>query len=41
MASEDKIKQAAQSLDEHVAEIIHWHFSENTGCPFWLNWAKE
>jgi len=41
MASEEQIKQAAQSLDEHVAEIIHWHFSENTGCPFWLNWAKE
>jgi phenylacetate-coenzyme A ligase PaaK-like adenylate-forming protein len=41
MASEVQIKQAAQSLDEHVAEIIQWHFSENTGCPFWLKWAKE
>jgi phenylacetate-coenzyme A ligase PaaK-like adenylate-forming protein len=34
--------QAAQDqLDAHVREIIHWHFSPETGCPFWLNWAKQ
>ena len=41
MASEEQIKQAASELDNHVEEMIHWHFSPDTGCPFWLNWAKE
>ena len=21
--------------------MIKWHFSEETGCPYWLNWKKE
>jgi phenylacetate-coenzyme A ligase PaaK-like adenylate-forming protein len=29
-------QQAKQRLDAHVCEIVHWHFSEATGCPFWL-----
>ena len=34
--------QAAQDrLDAHVREIIAWHFSPETGCPFWLNWARR
>ena len=41
MASEEQIKQAASELDDHVSEMIQWHFSPDTGCPFWLNWAKE
>jgi len=41
MASEEQIKQASSELDNHVEEMIHWHFSPDTGCPFWLNWAKE
>ena len=41
MASEEQIKQAASELDNHVEEMIQWHFSPDTGCPFWLNWAKE
>jgi phenylacetate-coenzyme A ligase PaaK-like adenylate-forming protein len=32
---------AAEKLDQHVSEIINWHFSPETGSPFWLNWAKE
>ena len=33
---------AAQAeLDAHVREIIHWHFSPETGTPFWLDWAKK
>jgi phenylacetate-coenzyme A ligase PaaK-like adenylate-forming protein len=28
-------------LDTHVREIIRWHFSPETGCPFWLEWARE
>lgn len=37
-----KAVQAAQDrLDAHVREIIQWHFSPETGCPFWLNWAQR
>jgi phenylacetate-coenzyme A ligase PaaK-like adenylate-forming protein len=31
---------AAAALDEHVREIVQWHFSPDTGTPFWLDWAK-
>ena len=41
MPNEQEVKQAADELDAHVAEIIKWHFSPETGCPFWLDWAKE
>jgi phenylacetate-coenzyme A ligase PaaK-like adenylate-forming protein len=34
--------QAAQAkLDAHAREIVQWHFSPETGCPFWLDWAKK
>ena len=34
--------QAAQNrLNAHLKEIIQWHFSPETGCPFWLDWAKK
>lgn len=36
-----KIKKAKEDLDAHVRETIAWHFSPDTGCPFWLNKAKE
>ena len=32
---------AQNQLDAHVREIIAWHFSPETGCPFWLDWAKQ
>jgi phenylacetate-coenzyme A ligase PaaK-like adenylate-forming protein len=32
---------AAASLDQHVRDIIAWHFSPDTGCPFWLDYAKR
>ena len=41
MTIEDQTKQAATTLDEHVAEIIKWHFSPETGSTFWLDWANE
>ena len=34
------IKAAQEKLDAHVREIVRWHFSPETGCPFWLDWAK-
>ncbi|MGI8965620.1 MAG: hypothetical protein ACR2H1_05970, partial [Limisphaerales bacterium] len=32
---------AQNQLDTHVREIMQWHFSQETGCPFWLDWAKK
>lgn len=34
-------ERAAELLDAHVREIVQWHFSPKTGCPYWLNWANE
>src|SRR5262245_28151096 len=28
-------------LDSYTREIVQWHFSPETGCPFWLSWAKK
>ncbi|MDB5335025.1 MAG: hypothetical protein JWN70_644 [Planctomycetaceae bacterium] len=36
-----KVKQAQDQLDAHVYDTIQWHFSESTGCPFWLQKKKE
>ncbi len=36
-----KIKEAKAKLDAHVCEIVNWHFSPETGCPFWLGKAQE
>ena len=33
--------QAQQQLDAHLREIITWHFSPESGSPFWLNWAAQ
>jgi len=30
---------AREALDAHVREMVSWHFSPETGCPFWLEWA--
>jgi phenylacetate-coenzyme A ligase PaaK-like adenylate-forming protein len=32
---------ARQKLDAHVREIVQWHFSPETGSPFWLDWANK
>ena len=39
--SPDTIKAAQAQLDAHLQEIIQWHFSPETGCPYWLDWAKK
>lgn len=36
-----KITAAQRRLDEHVREIVQWHFSPETGCPFWLEFAAK
>jgi hypothetical protein len=35
------IQTARDRLDAHLREIISWHFSAETGCPFWLDWARK
>ncbi len=32
---------AATQLNEHFLEIVRWHFSPETGTPYWLEWAKQ
>ncbi|MHC5064742.1 MAG: hypothetical protein ACYTG5_12300 [Planctomycetota bacterium] len=32
---------AARALDEQFCEIVRWHFSPETGTPYWLDWAKK
>ena len=36
-----KITAARRQLDDHVREIVQWHFSPETGAPFWLEFAKN
>jgi phenylacetate-coenzyme A ligase PaaK-like adenylate-forming protein len=35
------IQTTQDQLDAHVREIMRWHFSPETGCAFWLDWAKQ
>ena len=37
----EKVARSKERLDAHVREIVQWHFSPETGCPFWLDFAKE
>jgi hypothetical protein len=36
----DKVRTAREQLDAHVREIVRWHFSPDTGTPFWLERAR-
>ncbi len=38
---ESNVQAARARLDAHVREIVRWHFDPETGCPFWLERAKE
>ncbi len=37
----DSPGKAQDRLDAHVREIVQWHFSPETGSPFWLDWAAK
>ena len=42
--NEEVAKQASQArerLNEHTLKTVHWHFSEETGSPFWLEKKSE
>ena len=30
-----------EDLDAWTREMVHWHFSPETGSPFWLNYAED
>lgn len=36
----DLVKAASEELDQHVREMVEWHFSPETGCPYWLGRAE-
>ena len=36
-----KMKAASEALDAWTREIVQWHFNPETGCPFWLDYAKQ
>ncbi len=35
------LTQAAAERDAWVRELMQWHFSPETGCPFWLDWQER
>lgn len=38
---QSKIEQSRKVLDAWVREVVGWHFDPATGCPFWLDYAKQ
>ena len=36
-----ELEKARTTLDAWVRELMQWHFSPDTGCTFWLDWAKQ
>lgn len=41
MSCDLTVEEARAALDERVRESMKWHFSPETGCPYWLARAKE
>ncbi|MDG2123754.1 MAG: hypothetical protein P8J87_08665 [Verrucomicrobiales bacterium] len=39
--TEAAVARAREDLDAHLRSMIEWHFSPETGCPFWLDFKKE
>lgn len=37
----ETVALAQSQLEEHLREILNWHFSPETGSPFWLDWASR
>ena len=33
--------EASDFLTIHLREVIEWHFSPETGSPFWVEWARK
>ena len=41
MSCDLTVEEARAALDERVRESMKWHFSPETGCPYWLDRARE
>jgi phenylacetate-coenzyme A ligase PaaK-like adenylate-forming protein len=41
MSSSLDVNGANEARDARVREIINWHFSPETGCDYWLDWAGK
>jgi hypothetical protein len=41
LSLDNRVRTAREQLDAHVRDIVQWHFNPETGCPFWLDFAKE
>ncbi len=39
--SDTAVSEAREALDAHLREIVQWHFSLETGTPYWLDWARQ
>src|SRR5437879_6081721 len=40
-ATPAQVHAAREQLDQQVREVVRWHFSPDTGTPFWLERAKS
>ncbi|MGE0394786.1 MAG: hypothetical protein AB7P67_14565, partial [Vicinamibacterales bacterium] len=40
-ATDARIAAAKAALDAHVRDTIAWHFSPDTGTPFWLDFVAK
>jgi len=40
-ALEIRTAEARRALDEHVCEIVEWHFDPDNGTPFWIDYAER
>ena len=38
---EERKSGAKAALDDHVREIVQWHFDPDNGTPFWLEYAEK
>ncbi|HJZ80681.1 MAG TPA: hypothetical protein VKD91_10050 [Pyrinomonadaceae bacterium] len=38
---QSNIEQSQEALNAWVREVVQWHFDPATGCPFWLDYAKQ
>ena len=34
-------EEAKENLDKQLQDILNWHFSDDTGSPFWLDWKTS
>jgi hypothetical protein len=41
VALASRVDTARERLDAWVRELMAWHFDPATGCPFWIDWARN